>query len=269
MGLTFQEQLSSLPIQRLNTVLRVNFDLREQSDAFNLAMQMVETWWNKKAEPYQTKISPEATELSFAQSGFKVEFARTEEAFALSMEEPDSSLLGRFWICDFALKLNGGRPQFSVRIGFRQPHNIPNQPEPRAPRFLRDIVEQVGAIDFLPMKSITQVIDPDSLPFFMDLITSPQRTLPVIAISEDERSGSVFANTDALARVLAGTAHVLRLDSESSWQLSRDWGKDCRHFRAQSVATIQNSRGLTTNTSIGYGFQKRSNGQTLRHETDL
>jgi hypothetical protein len=230
-GLTLQEQLSSLPIPRLTTVLRVNFDLKDGSAAFDHATRMVEEWWNKKAEPYDVCIAPSTTTLSFARDGFRIEFARSEEAFALAMEEPDSSIEGRFWICDFALKLNGGRPQFAIRVSFRQPHNSLFQPDPRAPRFLRDVVDQVGATDFWELESKASLLNPDNLPFFMELLRSTTRTLPVVTISEDDRTGEIFTNPDSLARYLSGAAHVIRLDSESSWQLSKDWGKDWSTFR--------------------------------------
>jgi hypothetical protein len=230
-GLTLQEQLSSLPIPRLTTVLRINFDLKEDGAAFDHATRMVEEWWNKKAVPYDVSINVPTTTLTFARNGFRIDFARSEDAFALAMEEPDSSVEGRSWICDFALQLNGGRPQFAVRVSFRQPHNSPHQPDPRAPRFLREIVDEVGATDFWELGSTARLISSDSLPFFTELLRSTTRTLPIVAISEDDRTGEVFTNPDNLARYLSGVAHVVRLDSESSWQLSKDWGKDWSTFR--------------------------------------
>src|ERR1039458_1206279 len=48
--------------------------------------------------------------------------------------------------------------------------------------------------------------------------------------SEDDRTGEVFTDPDILAQYLSGTAHVVQLDSDSSWQLSREWGKDWSTF---------------------------------------
>jgi hypothetical protein len=224
-NLTLKEQLSNLPIPRLTTVLRVNFVLQNDDAPFEAASRLIEEWWNEKAAPYDIIIEPETRELSFSRSGFKIEFARTDQSFALSMEEPDSSVADRSWIVDVALRNDDGHVSFGLRSSFRQPHNIV-LPEPRAPRFLRRIVDEIGAVDVLSLKSAAQTIDSDSLPFFLALLESDNRTLPIVAVSEDVATESVFADPIKLARFLAGTAHVFHLDHYASSNLTRSRGKD-------------------------------------------
>jgi hypothetical protein len=226
MGMTLKEQLSSLTIPRLTTVLRVNLALQNDDSPFEMASRLIEDWWNEKAAPYDIVIEPDTQDLSFARSGFKVEFCRGAQSFALAMEEPDSSVESRSWIVDVALKYDEGHVNFGLRSSFRQPYNASYLPEPRAPRFLRRIIEEIGAVDVLPLKSIPQAIDSDSLPFFLDILESDHRTLPILAISEDVQTESVFADPDRLARLLAGTAHVFRLDHYASLDLTRNRGKD-------------------------------------------
>jgi hypothetical protein len=231
MGLTLKEQLSNLPVPRLSTVLRVNFSLQRDGEPFENAAKLIEEWWNEKAAPYDIGISSSTPDLSFSREGFKVEFARSDSLFALAMEEPDSSIDGRSWIVDVALKADNGRVDFGLRHSYRQPYNTTDVPEPRAPRFLRQIVDEIGAVDIWPMESVAQTIDTATIQRFMSLIESDRRTLPIIAISEDELTGSVFTDPDKMARLLAGTAQVFRIDRNASWNLWREWGNDWSVFR--------------------------------------
>lgn len=231
MSLTLQEQLSNLPVPRLTTVLRVNFSLQRDEEPFERASRLIENWWNEKAAPYDIGIDNNIPDLSFSRTGFKAEFARNDLSFALAMEEPDSSVEGRSWIVDVALKVGKDRVDFGLRSSYRQPFNATSMPESRAPRFLRQIVDEIGAVDVWPLESAAQTIDPDTLQRFMNLLESDKRTLPIIAISEDEQTGAVFTDPDKIARYLAGTAQVFRLDPAASWNLWRTWGNDWSVFR--------------------------------------
>ena len=231
MGLTLKEQLSNLPVPRLTTVLRVNFTLQNDGSSFEMASRLIEEWWNEKAAPYDIFISPETQDLSFSRSRFKADFSRSAQYFALSMEEPDSGIQDRSWIVDVALRLDNGDVNFGLRHSFRQPYNATSLPEPRAPRFLRRIVEEVGGVDVWALHATPQIVDSESLPFFLDLLDSDDRTLPILAISEDVQSGAKFADADKLARFLAGAAHVFHLDRYASWELSRKWGNDWSVFQ--------------------------------------
>jgi hypothetical protein len=231
MSLTLKEQLSILPVPRLTTVLRVTFSLQRDGEPFEKAKKLIEDWWNEKAAPYDIGICSDTPDLSFSREGFKAESAQSDSSFALAMEEPDSSEEGRSWIVDVALKVDKGRVDFGLRHSYRQPHNATNLPEPRAPRFLRQIVDEIGAVDIWPMESVAQTIDAATIQRFMGLLESDQRTLPIIAISEDDPTGSVFTDPDKLARFLAGAAQVFRLDSNASWNLSHEWGYDWSVFR--------------------------------------
>ncbi len=209
---TFQDQLSALSIPRLTTVLRVNLLLLEHASSFQRVNSLIETWWNQKAAPYGMHIDESTRDFTSGQGRFKVDLARTDTAFALAMEEPDSSVENREWICDFAMRLVSGRTEFAVRVSYRQPHNILKRPTPRAPRFLADVVDRVGAVDCRRMESEARAIDIDGLGFLKELIQAPQRTLPVIAVSEEALTRRIFTDPSKLARLLSGTAHVVRLD---------------------------------------------------------
>jgi hypothetical protein len=72
MSVSLREQLSSLPIPRTTTVLRVNLDLLETVSTFTHSTQLVEQWWNAKAKPYGISIAHDTPNLSFSQGSFKV-----------------------------------------------------------------------------------------------------------------------------------------------------------------------------------------------------
>lgn len=226
MGSTLREQLANLPVPTLVTVLRVNVPLNDGLAAYAKASELIRDWWNEKAAPYDVLLDSYDRDFTFSRSGFKADYARTDDSFALAMEEPDSGIEERSWIVNIALKLEDEKSSFTLRASYRQPYNLQSRPEPRAPRFLRQIIEEVGAFDEWPLTSESQVIDAAGLPYLMDFLESGNRTLPVVAISEDVETGLTLADPDKIARFLAGTAHVVRLNRESSWGLSSQWGAE-------------------------------------------
>lgn len=226
---SFQQQLSTLPIPRLTTVLRVGFSLQEGSLSFDKASRLIETWWNKKALPYGQALNADTADLEFQQMGFVVDFARAKDEFVLAMQEPDSSL-ERTWLCDFAVRRSGERNHFGVRLSYRQPHNMVARPEPRAPRFLKELISTVGAVDVRAMESVPRKITLDDLSFLIDFVSSPNRLLPVIVISEESFTEKVFVDPEKLATTLAGTAHVFQLNAAASWHLSESWNRDISTF---------------------------------------
>ena len=208
MRLSFKEQLSALPVSRLTTVVRVNLALKDDPYSFYKAAQVILDWWNDKAKPYDAAIGPETPTLSFTRSSFKVDFARTDGAFAIAMEEPDSGVPSRSWIVDVGLREVAGHTEFGLRASFRQPHSTTVLPEPRAPRFLRNILDEVGATDIWELKPTYQLVDEDAAELLVDLVESPLRRLPVIVVSKEPQTGAIVTDPDQLSRFLAGTAHV-------------------------------------------------------------
>ena len=234
-----QDEFARLRIPRSNTVVRVGFALQRDPAYFDRACRLVEEWWNDKARPYDLEILPATRSLQESRDKFKIDFARDESRFSLSMEEPDSSIEDRTWAVDIALVGTGGSFEFGLRASYRQPLSLEQLPAPRAPRFLRNIIEDIGAVDVWPLESSSQPIDITTLKKFQSLVLDNRRTLPVIVVSEDDRivgeDGQAQVGTacdpDKLARLLAGTAQVFRLSAEASYGLSRDWGKEMSVFR--------------------------------------
>jgi hypothetical protein len=212
-------------------VVRVNLTLRDNPYSFYKAAQVVLDWWNDKALPYDAIIGPDTPTLSFTRSSFKVDFARTEGAFALAMEEPDSTVPDRSWIVDVGLREVAGQTEFGLRASFRQPYSTTILPEPRSPRFLRNILDEVGAIDHWELRPTYQSVDEDSVELLVELVESPLRRLPVLVISEEPQTGAIFTDPERLSKFVAGTAHVCLLKAGTSWDLTRHWGSEWSVFQ--------------------------------------
>ncbi len=118
-----------------------------------------------------------------------------------------------------------------MRLSYRQPQSLVRTPEPRAPRFLREIVDLGHAVDEWPLQSAAHQIGKDEFPAFLKLFYSPRRTLPILCVSEDWRTNSAYADTEKLAKLLAGAAHVILLGAEAAWDLSREVGHEWSTFQ--------------------------------------
>jgi hypothetical protein len=223
--LTFQEQLMAVPVQRVTTVIRVNLLLND----FDQAVSQLIAWANVKASPYDTQITSEEANHSFTRDRFLLDYSRSDGMIALHLEESDNSEADRIWSCDFSLERSKQAITFSTRLNYRQSQTVNRLPAPRAPRLLSDIVSKAKASDVWPLSTSAQTISPVDIPFVEELIGSPVRTLPVVVISDDLQRGPIV-DVATVARLLAGTAHVLHLTPDSSWLLTRDWGVDWSCF---------------------------------------
>lgn len=229
MANTLQYQLSRLP--RSSTVVRVDLEIQNVETNFDEVCQQIEAWLDEKGRPYDLAIAGKEN-LTEDRNGFKVDFARDENAFALSLEEPDSSIDDRYWTVDVAVVRQPSGIHFGLRNRYRQPSTTQDYPNPRAPRFLRKVADEIGGKDVWPLESKAQLIDVDNLERFQKLAFNEARTLPIIAISEDYRATDeqecpyprVHTDPDKLAGFLSGCAHVFRITPDAAWKLSSRWG---------------------------------------------
>jgi len=218
-----QEQLRSLPVPRITTVLRADLS---PSD-YSIAEQTLITWANAKGGPYDAAIKDGIYNVLVAREPFRFDMHRDERKFALRLEEPDNNpASGRTWICDFAMEQHRASNSLRVRLSYRQPQTVTQFPIPRAPRLLADLVNATTVLDAKwTLRSTTQTIQPEDVNFLQDLIVDPGRTLPVILVSESPNRGPL-TDVASLSRFLAGTAHVFLLLEGSAWTLTRDWGAE-------------------------------------------
>jgi hypothetical protein len=229
---TLRDQLSAIPVKRLTTVLRIDLSLRNSDESLDGAHSLIDIWWREKATSHGLVFDKQQSSHSLANERCRVEARAQDGAFAFALEEIEPlQTEPRDWITDVALTSEGGSARLGMRLSYRQPHNWQSVPEPRAPSFLRKIVDLGNAVDDWPLVSAAHRIGREEFPAFRELFYSTRRTLPLLVVSEDWRTDSVYVKEETLAKLLAGAAHVVRLGAEASWLLSEEVGKDWSTFQ--------------------------------------
>lgn len=137
----------------------------------------------------------------------------------------------------------------------------------RSPRFLRDVIK-VG----LPWRSgsggervFAQAFDvrPEEIDDLQALITSEQRRLPLVLVSELDGRTLAGDLHEQIASDVCGLAHTVRLNNEASWELTNRLGREWScyngavrlfwpfkfnrdNFRAHPLWTLDRIMGRTT-----------------------
>jgi hypothetical protein len=114
-----------------------------------------------------------------------------------------------------------------IRVVWARPKVAPPRFDMRAPRLARDVVERFEVSDGRHrLTSASQVLDAASVPAFIeDVLLDPERTRPVVFVSDDPRKMGPNIEPDGLARQLAGLAHVYTsLYGRPGWELERRLG---------------------------------------------
>ena len=221
---TFAEQLSTLPIERLTTVLRLDLRLYATAEQHQRARLLLRGWLRRKSEARGFSIGEDP--VSQESRSFRLESESTKGISAFSLEE--RRLEGkdpRDWITEVSLSFNGEADAIGLRLSYRQPQNWTAPPPlPRAPGFLCHLVDEGLVHDIWPLASTVRRIEAAEIEAFIGLLRNPERTLPVLAVSENY-DGRVLVDADKLASLSAGTAHVVHLTFEASRRMSAQLGK--------------------------------------------
>ena len=100
----------------------------------------------------------------------------------------------------------------------------------RAPRFIRDIIAlncswTVG-LEGEAVSAQSLPFDAEHVPHLDALITSSERRLPIVIVSELDGETLFGDLHDRLSQDLCGLAHTVRLSADGSWGLTRRRGKE-------------------------------------------
>lgn len=230
MSPTLREQLASIPLMRSTTILRTDLPLPPDSASLIEVRSLVAAWCAEKTTPYGQTPDASTSDLRFAQAGFSLDYASDRDEFSLLLEEPDAIVRDRTWVVACALRREADRAVFGLRLSFKQPQNVQHRPDPRAPRFLGNLLNAVHVVDVMQVQAKAQFITSQTVPFLQDLLRARQRSLPVIAISGSLTTGEPLVDVPSLTQVLAGTCHVFILDPSASWELTREWRQEWSVF---------------------------------------
>lgn len=150
--------------------------------------------------------------------------------WALRADDPDKNIPGRTWITEVAIGLpKKGQAQMSVRLmAYSSESDLVISPH--VPGVVRQVHNRCGLCSGkYPVIDAPKYIETDGeLSRFLELLEDPNRCLPVIVASGDERAGdpgSPLLNTESLAIATLGIAHVVILPAKHSYTVSEKIGK--------------------------------------------
>lgn len=149
--------------------------------------------------------------------------------WAARLDYPDPTY-PRTWVSEFYVKRVAARPvEFGTQLTCVMRGDCPPFDITR-PNIVRNLIGRFSCeADGRQLTDSAEIIDRHDIDDFIHLLESPERKLPIIAVSEDECGNRLF-NSDTLARMVAGAAHVFQLSNEGSWALTREIGKKLSTF---------------------------------------
>lgn len=150
--------------------------------------------------------------------------------WAATLDDPDASHLGRTWVTEITIVQRGSSAHFGARL-FNVTRGAEEFFVPSLPGVVRDLVDNVPSrVDGRLLYSDAQpVSDATGVSHLIDLIERDDRRLPVVVLAEG-RTRPEFADADAVARRLAGAAHVFRIADAATWELGRELGRQLSVF---------------------------------------
>lgn len=208
--------------------------------AFERARREVLAWAQRRCGGQLPRQAWEGENFDYIAAGRTTFGARLAhdavDLWALRGDDPDKTVPGRVWTTEVAITRHRGRTaDISLRLLVASPEEDPAF-DPAVPGLIRQILRECDltagsfAIADVPWR-IASDLDVAEL---VDLIEAPDRRLPVVVATGDERATDPdrpLINADELARVMAGLAHVVVVPARFSYGLSDAFGKlrSCYH----------------------------------------
>jgi len=159
----------------------------------------------------------ETSDGSVAADGFDLEVGNL---WGMRFTEPDAQRAGRTWTVEVSLGATSGNLLFGCRLScFSRDYDFGFQPA--VPAVLRDIVKDrhLASYGFMLSSSPATIESNADVEGLEALLRSPRRWRNVIVASCDD-DFSTLVDVDRLAFRLAGVAHVIRISSRASFELS-------------------------------------------------
>ena len=149
-------------------------------------------------------------------------------AWALRQEDPDKTVPGRIWTSEAILWRTPDRPpRLAARLMVGSAEAELDF-VPAAPGYIRQVVDNLGLMSGGHLLSslpwfIGDLQDQDA---FLDRLADPARRLPMIVVSAVAASNPQWTiDLNKLSASLCGIAHVVGIFPETSWALSRRFGR--------------------------------------------
>jgi hypothetical protein len=211
----------NVSITTQTTLFRFGVQTSRKEDAFLQSCAVVGRWIEETLARVSVDVdlskASAVTETTFG----GIQTARDRQRFAASLWHVDTQLETRIWRIDVAVESLEGGDRARIDLRVRADHRLDDRGiVPSIPRFIATLMKDVGIEDVVALNEQPRRILDSEIDAFYHLVNAQERTLPVIAVSEQP----LVADAEALGRLLAGLAHVVVLDPEASWKISHRHG---------------------------------------------
>ena len=149
------------------------------------------------------------------------ESSKIPEMWAVRYEHTDTAFRSRLWTTNIAVtQVNKREWRLAIQLSHRlRPGYVgkePAAPEPSSPRLITGLLESknwFACVGSVRLVSKSQMLSVGKANQFVQLLTDPQRLVPVVLVSCDRKSGVPTLDASLLSRALAGTAVVYFCES--------------------------------------------------------
>ena len=214
----------------MRTVARFQAFLEEQSDdAWDNARSIIEKW-------YSGKFEEEDGTVRIRKTGIVAKVKKSEreldsnKSFSIHTIEPSH---GNFVGLRADLLKKEEKFYIQVDLAVENPRGYIGQPKVpvQAPAFFKDLLSKpfqwrVREDGEHIINKVFPVKDEEDVDQLVKLLYSSKRHLPLFLVSTHEDDEIVVNLSDRLQFVTKGIAHICKITPESSWELSRQLGKE-------------------------------------------
>ncbi len=204
-----------------STILRVGLRTQKADDAFLTARRQTRQWIESVCARSGLAIEPGGGDVVRSNDRGSIDLAIRPARLVAALCHDDERFPERTWHVnvDLSSEEGGDVAILNLRLGAEHPSNA-RPVEPYPSRLVGLLCTDPGLYDFEPLKSSAIVVRPADVAGLAGLINATERRLPVILASRPPP-----LDMHRLAHEVAGLAHVFDLDEETSWELSRRYGR--------------------------------------------
>ncbi|MBF0325725.1 MAG: hypothetical protein HQL42_11740 [Alphaproteobacteria bacterium] len=212
----------------IRSVSRVAFMI-EGDNAFDKTVRQVVKWMKNRS----ANIPAGAFDgLPFEVGGggdHPAEAVRFDEdggrLWAAILDDSDKEVARRTWVTEITVGERNGRTAFGARlINISRGEDVPFTPS--RPGVVHGVISDLEAVaDGVPLlDKVVAIENEDDFEQFWELLTNPNRTLPVIVTAIAPGIEPVV-DLNILPKLVSGLAHMVTLTQEMSWELTRRVGR--------------------------------------------
>lgn len=219
---------------REREVLRIAATISGGGEAAAFARGIVLEWAKRKSGGTLPKEAWDGQSFDLLLGGRTTLGARVEDdgadLWALRNDDPDKEVPGRAWTTEVVLgRAAAGETLLSLRLMLTTGEEEPDI-TPAVPGMIVRLAEARGLRvgPFAAEAKPRGIATANDLEELVAMLEAPERRLPIIALSGDERAedpAAVLLDAGRLAQMLCGLAHVVTISAPLTYGLSDRYGK--------------------------------------------